>query len=142
MQQALTSIRKEAEKKFDKTGGTVNGPLTVEGNANFTGEDYLDKFGVITDKKNNVRETNGLRISGVEGNRADFRYFEQIGQGASLKLNVIAGNDNGEFTFSQRGNFRARGGAIFGGNVTVSWGEELQFITKTAISMAPFGVGI
>ncbi|MGL9725073.1 MAG: hypothetical protein ACR5LH_17060, partial [Sodalis sp. (in: enterobacteria)] len=107
---------------FDKTGGTVNGPMTVEGNAKFTGTDYLYKSGVITDETKNTRQTYGLRIVGFEGNRADFRYFEQVGQGASLKLNVISGSDNGEFIFTQKGNFGASKGAIFGGNVTVSWG--------------------
>ncbi|CAK8740677.1 hypothetical protein SODG_004154 [Sodalis praecaptivus] len=119
---AIKELYDALDTKFDKTGGTVNGPMTVEGNAKFTGTDYLDKSGVITDKKNTVRETNGLRIRGIEGQRADLRYWEKIGQGASLKLNVISGKSNGEFDFRQNGDFRASGGAIFGGNVTVSWG--------------------
>uniref|UniRef100_A0A1A9VZ06 Bacteriophage P22 tailspike N-terminal domain-containing protein n=1 Tax=Glossina brevipalpis TaxID=37001 RepID=A0A1A9VZ06_9MUSC len=119
---AIKELYDALDTKFDKTGGTVNGPMTVEGNAKFTGTDYLDKSGVITDKKNNVRETNGLRIRGIEGQRADLRYWEKIGQGASLKLNVISGKSNGEFDFRQNGEFRASGGATFGGNVTISWG--------------------
>ncbi|MFT4463862.1 MAG: hypothetical protein ACMX3H_02505 [Sodalis sp. (in: enterobacteria)] len=113
----------------------------VEGNAKFTGTDYLDKSGVITEKKNNVRETNGLRIRGIEGQRANFRYFEQIGQGASLKLNVIAGNDNGEFTFSQRGNFRASGGATFGGNIHVAWGGRTAIFHENGDVTGPIWGG-
>ncbi|PAV02635.1 hypothetical protein CBG25_09725 [Arsenophonus sp. ENCA] len=112
-----------AKNALDKrTGGTVNGPLTVEGAVNATAPDYLVKSGISHDKANNARNTQGLRLQGEGSQGSDIFFWEQIGKSAAMKFHVWSGGQDGVFEFHNTGVLLTNGGAQFGGNIHVSWG--------------------
>ncbi|CAK8741801.1 hypothetical protein SODG_005119 [Sodalis praecaptivus] len=103
VQQALTNIRDETDKKFDKTGGTVNGPMTVEGNQ-------------LVLKGNDRKH---LGFHNQDGSVRMWLYKDKGGDGVRLNN----GNDGGgDWVFNKNGNFYAPSGIVAGGNITVSWG--------------------
>lgn len=89
--------------KLDKTGGSVSGPLTVQGSCNFTGQDYLVKSGIIHDKANNVRNTQGLRLQGEGAQGSDIFFWDQIGAWTAMRFHIWSGGSHGMFNFHSDG---------------------------------------
>lgn len=100
---AIKELYDALNKKFDKTGGTVNGDVIVEGSLTLMKGDDRKHF----------------CIQNQDGRARMWLYKDKGGDGIHLNNGEDGG---GDWLFHKNGNFHAPAGIVAGGNVTVSWG--------------------
>ncbi|WP_440505629.1 gp53-like domain-containing protein [Serratia nevei] len=123
--------KQEADSRFVyKSGDTISwlnvlGALRVDGNIANNSRGFIVKNG-FGDIVNNSRTTSGLRINGAADLAGEIYFLERVNQHHLIGFHVTGAGADKWFEFRSTGetilpgSVTSAGGALFGGNVTVS----------------------
>ncbi|HGW4116284.1 TPA: hypothetical protein ACNH4I_003251 [Serratia marcescens] len=123
--------KQEADGRFVyKSGDTISwlnvlGALRVDGNIANNSRGFIVKNG-FGDVVNNSRATNGIRINGAADLAGELYFLERVNQHHLIGFHVTGAGADKWFEFRSTGetilpgSVTSAGGALFGGNVTVS----------------------
>ena len=122
-------LQSDVDKKLDKTGGTISGNLSIQGNLNVAGttvtkdtETLLVKDNIVVTNSDKVELLNlsGLAINKNANQTYGIMYDPTTD---SVKLGLGSINETGKFTFSENGNpvaVRADSSLLVDGNL-IKW---------------------
>ena len=103
-------LQSDVDKKLDKTGGTISGNLSVQGNLNVAGTTVTQDTETLLVKDNivvtNSDKTDLLNLSGLAINKNASQTYGIMYDPTtdSVKLGLGSIDETGKFTFSENGN--------------------------------------
>lgn len=119
---AIKELYDALDTKFDKTGGTVNGDVIVEGSLTLMKGDDRKHFC--------IQDQDGLARMWL--------YKDKGGDGVHLNNGEDGG---GDWLFHKNGNFHAPAAIYAGGNITVAWGGRAAIFHENGDVTGPIWGG-